>query len=190
MKPMKPSPLVVAVMSAATLMAGNAMAASWTHFVPAPAASPITVESSSVIFASSPADVWWYDGNIPGGQSAANVLSTINAQYGTSMTMTAFVGACDSVGSCVSASGGNGTGTAANTFSNATPFDYLAVHFGRGQLLFHWTAPQTSFTIQGLPRGLSDYRAFTSAVPEPETYAMMLAGLGLMGAVARRRRAA
>jgi len=29
-----------------------------------------------------------------------------------------------------------------------------------------------------------------AAVPEPETYAMLLAGLGLMGAVARRRKAA
>ena len=27
-----------------------------------------------------------------------------------------------------------------------------------------------------------------AAVPEPETYAMMLAGLGLMGFVARRRK--
>jgi hypothetical protein len=27
-----------------------------------------------------------------------------------------------------------------------------------------------------------------SSVPEPETYAMMLAGLGLMGTIARRRK--
>ncbi|HNH34930.1 MAG TPA: FxDxF family PEP-CTERM protein [Rhodocyclaceae bacterium] len=36
--------------------------------------------------------------------------------------------------------------------------------------------------------GSLDQVALTAAVPEPETYAMMLAGLGLMGAVARRRR--
>jgi len=38
----------------------------------------------------------------------------------------------------------------------------------------------TTFTTQAL--------SAVAAVPEPETYAMMLAGLGIMGAVARRRR--
>lgn len=33
-----------------------------------------------------------------------------------------------------------------------------------------------------------DYTLHIAAVPEPETYAMLLAGLGLMGAIARRRR--
>lgn len=35
----------------------------------------------------------------------------------------------------------------------------------------------------------SDWRFRVNAVPEPETYAMLLAGLGLMSAVARRRKA-
>jgi len=35
---------------------------------------------------------------------------------------------------------------------------------------------------------LSPERGFVSAVPEPETYAMLLAGLGLLGFVARRRK--
>jgi hypothetical protein len=34
----------------------------------------------------------------------------------------------------------------------------------------------------------TDNHAYIAAIPEPETYAMLLAGLGLMGFVARRRK--
>lgn len=36
--------------------------------------------------------------------------------------------------------------------------------------------------------GLTNIQAFTAPVPEPETYAMMMLGLGLVGAIARRRK--
>lgn len=36
---------------------------------------------------------------------------------------------------------------------------------------------------------VSEFQAIGAAVPEPETYAMFLAGLGLMGLVSRRRKA-
>lgn len=39
-------------------------------------------------------------------------------------------------------------------------------------------------TMSGIPVS----QTITAAVPEPETYAMFLAGLGLMGAIARRRK--
>ena len=46
------------------------------------------------------------------------------------------------------------------------------------------TAHSSGGSMGGLPASLS----ITAAVPEPETYAMLLVGLGLVGAVARRRR--
>lgn len=47
------------------------------------------------------------------------------------------------------------------------------------------------YTYSGIPGGVLDRTVnfqVTAAVPEPETYAMLLAGLGLVGAIARRRK--
>jgi hypothetical protein len=43
---------------------------------------------------------------------------------------------------------------------------------------------------QGNPQALSHASLYLAPVPEPQTYALMLAGLGLVGFVARRRKAA
>lgn len=54
---------------------------------------------------------------------------------------------------------------------------------GSGDLFFSATGPSDSYG------GSLDMISFVTApVPEPETYAMMLAGLGLLGVMARRRK--
>ena len=48
------------------------------------------------------------------------------------------------------------------------------------------------FTAKGTSNSFGasiDNVSVTAAVPEPETYAMLLAGLGLMGTIIRRRKA-
>lgn len=65
--------------------------------------------------------------------------------------------------------------------------------------LFNAASPLTSLSFdstagvalnaQGLPQNLSHATLYVGAVPEPETYALMLAGLGVIGWVGRRRRA-
>ena len=64
------------------------------------------------------------------------------------------------------------SGSFSQTFSGLTLGDTYAVGFGGA-----WLGSGGSVSISSV----------MAAVPEPETYAMLLAGLGLVGAMARRR---
>ncbi len=66
--------------------------------------------------------------------------------------------------------------------------DRSASHFaltGTNTLSLDWTASNPGDYIRVITAAPL---AVVSSVPEPETYAMMLTGLGLMGAIARRRK--
>ena len=85
-------------------------------------------------------------------------------------------------------------GDSIKTFTASTTSSYndLSIHFGAGTLMFHWTTPVDNvvFNITSRQGSFSNFRAFsaTTPVPEPETYAMLIAGLGLVGFMARRRK--
>lgn len=76
------------------------------------------------------------------------------------------------------------TGTAVKTSANGDQdyARYFGVTANGGDVITKVVFSSSSNAFE------TDNHAFIAAVPEPETYAMLLAGLGLMGVVARRKR--
>jgi hypothetical protein len=94
---------------------------------------------------------------------------------------------------------GTGGGTMTLTFDHMlSGLSVIGVHIGggsdshvaQGTAFYVFDAGAGTYTVQTNFSSLSDGGLYaTTPVPEPTTYGMLLAGLGVMGAVLRRRKA-
>ena len=67
--------------------------------------------------------------------------------------------------------------------SSRDPVSYTHLDVYKRQAYYFVISGDTT----GTKGGRYSYDVLTTAVPEPESYALFLAGLGIMGAIARRR---
>jgi len=194
----------VAALGLSWSMVANAIpvpapAVAWTFY--APTANSVSIEwingrnagSSVVTYSPQTKGIWSYDGNL-GNQSTSVIEGDMTRQFGLASTALQLVTSCDNAAGCTT--GGNGTSSAATYSTGKSYFDYLAVHYGNGEMLFHFAAPVDQFMIQGLHNGLSNFRAYSDgvkvatgagAVSEPRSAMLLIAGV--MALLLRRHRA-
>jgi hypothetical protein len=118
--------------------------------------------------------VQFIDTNPPGGQDAGSIGDLLESAFGLGPTALTSVASCDA---CP-------TDPMVIDPTGNTTFDYLAVHMGGSELLFHFLSPVTSATIDlitGTLGGFSNWRAYSSPIPLPGAVWLFLSALGLFG---------
>ena len=143
----------------------------------------------------------WEGNNLGNAAKLAEVQAQILADFGSSYSL---VGSSDGAGSgpFISNPGGSSgtltfdsavTGSFVVALKAANEFSlYLFNGGSAGISSIDYSTLGVSVNRQGIPQGLSHATLYgggtTPPVPEPETYALMLAGLGAVALITRRRR--
>lgn len=129
----------------------------------------------------------------PANQNAGTIATAMNDTFGLSGAS-----ALDALNAKSSSANLSGSSV---TIGAPTSFNYLSIHLGGGDLFFHFNTAvnNLAFTSSGPASGFSNYRAFNNIavtpnniavtpVPEPEEWALMVIGLGLIGFKLRNRK--
>lgn len=170
--------MFAAVVAGSFLMVGNASAALTSAQPPACGDTLVTIyddcsgawEGNSQGSPAQVADIINEIENVQGWGTVTNIINDFSGSGGTS-------GVLD-------LSSISGPFVIALKAGNAFSLYYQA---GDGVANWAWDTLGVSLNKQGIPQDLS-HTTIYSLVPEPETYAMLLAGLGLLGFSMRKQR--
>lgn len=121
------------------------------------------------------------------GDSSFSGIATWNYASTFSLDLTMFGVGSDTFSYTLSKIGGASTSPAPFSFVNAVGSKHKQyIGLSAGMYSFSYNVDMLDGSSAGLT--LKSSIAPMAPVPEPETYAMLLAGLGLMGAIAKRRK--
>jgi hypothetical protein len=127
-----------------------------------------------------------YYANAPSALGVANPFGTVfmNVVAGVDSTLSFYYSSPEAIIGAVKAySGLNGTGSLLGSFDITANNSGLYDTWSSATLNFAGTAQSFDFSASSSIVGFDNI----AAVPEPETYALILAGLGLLGFVQRRK---
>lgn len=142
------------------------------------------VSTGSIINGSYVTDDYLFQVNIPSSVGSTATSFAVTGSGFSSFGTELFKKVVDDTTSWISIALGSVTDLAGNSWVSMLTFEPLAINTEYAFRVFGQTTGSPAGASYG---GSVEFMAVAAPVPEPEIYAMLIAGLGLMGFVARRR---